>query len=165
MLHFAHTLHRRFDPPASLAHLFVCDTRVILKHPPHVLQLAPSQPKTLGTPHVLLPPKQLLVGTPHTISAGMTKSREGWYPPHPSAYKRSFDQLQMHVKRVFPPIYSTLGRRLSIFKPFLSMRCEGRLEKCRKWRQVVEFIKIMRRRRRKNGVCLHSSRVATCYPP
>ena len=145
--------------------LYLYYTRVLLKHPPHVLQLAPSQPKTLGTPHVLRPPKPLLVGTPHTISAGMTKSREGWYPPHPSAYKRSFDQLQMHVKRVFPPIYSTLGRRLSIFKPFLSMKCEGRLEKCRKWRQVVEFIKIMRRRRRKNGVCLHSSRVATCYPP
>jgi hypothetical protein len=43
-------------------------TRVLLKHPPHVLQLARSQPKTLGTPHVLPPSKQLLVGTPHTNS-------------------------------------------------------------------------------------------------
>ena len=59
------------------------DTRVILKHPPHVLQLARSQQLLVGTPHILLLSKQLLVGAPHTNSGGMKKSREGWYP-HPS---------------------------------------------------------------------------------
>jgi hypothetical protein len=53
---------------AARAVSHVHNTRVILKHPPHVLQLARSQPKTLGTPHVLPPSKQLLVGTPHTNS-------------------------------------------------------------------------------------------------
>jgi hypothetical protein len=56
-------------------------TRVILKHPPHVLQLARSQQLLVGTPHILLLSKQLLVGAPHTNSGGMKKSREGWFPP------------------------------------------------------------------------------------
>ena len=75
-------------------------TRVILKHPPHALQLARSQPKTLGTPHVIPPSKQLLVGTPHTNSGGMKKSREGWYPPSERVNGR-FTYCKKHVECCF----------------------------------------------------------------
>jgi hypothetical protein len=54
--------------PERPMHRLTYNTRVILKHPPHVLQLARSQQLLVGTPHILLLSKQLLVGAPHTNS-------------------------------------------------------------------------------------------------